>query len=358
MLQEQAMQAVDAATLGLGFHKFDGTVPASEVIRQIGADFQVEKQHLVRIPNDVYAALKNGDDEPIMVRPRDLIETHCATVNSNSNTTIGVVGADYGIIQNQQAFDILDVLTSPDGRDSGLKIVSAGLVHDHEPYLQIALPNDGLNIYNDTSETEFYAFVHTSHDGSSQLKVSFSAIRVVCQNTFMANMKAIGFAFRHSSRVQERVDMSREANIERVRELVARTQVFKKDYVDRMNYLSSVNVNGKQVDDFISELFIEDKSVLNLYRRDKVAAADKMSSRLKNSMEAFRQTLEDGVGQRSARGTRLWLFNGLTNFYSNRQRYGSDKDDVKTRATKRFDSLNGGIASRRMEAGLRMLQEV
>ena len=350
--------AAEAATLGLGFHKFSGDEPVDEVIRQIGADFKVKKEHLVRIPEDVYKSILNGNDEPIMIHPSDLILSHCATVNEKDNATIGVVGADYGIIQNKQALDILNFINSPEA-GSDMRIVSAGLVHEHEPYVQIQLPDDGLRINGDDSPTEFYAFVHTSHDGTSQLKVAFSSIRVVCHNTFMANMKSIGFGIRHSSRAEERCDMSREANIKRVREFISQTHVFKQDYVDRMNFFAEKQVDTAYVNEFITNLFVDDKKLAqsvrnNSYRYQKM---EEMSTRMKNQMDAFRQTLEGGIGQHTKRGTRLWLFNGLTNYYSNRQRYGSDNDTQLIRATKRFDSLNGGHAARRMELGMKILQE-
>lgn len=359
MKQIMNTQAAEAATLGLGFHKFSGDEPVDEVIRQIGADFKVKKEHLVRIPEDVYKSIVNGNDEPIMIRPRDLIQSHCATVNEKSDTTIGVVGADYGIIQNQQALDILNFITSPDAGGGDMRIVSAGLVHEHEPYVQIQLPQDGLCINSDDSNTEFYAFVHTSHDGTSQLKIAFSAIRVVCHNTFMANMKSIGFGIRHSSRAEERCDMSREANIKRVREFVSQTHVFKQDYVDRMNFFAEKPVDAAYVNEFITNLFVDDKKLAqsvryNSYRYQQM---EEMSTRMKNQMDAFWQILDGGIGQNTKRGTRLWLFNGMTNYYSNRKRYGSDNDTQLIRATKRFDSLNGGHAAHKMELGMKILQE-
>lgn len=353
----KSTMAADAATLGLGFHRFDGNVPVDEIIRRIGADFSVRKEHLIRISDSEYQMLMSGQMAPMMVYPNRLIETHCATVNERDNSTIGVVGSDYGIIQNQQALDILNFIASPDN-DNGIQIVSAGLVHEHEPYVQMTLPNDGLQINNDDSPTEFYAFVHTSHDGSSQLKVSFSAIRVVCQNTFMANMKSIGFGIRHSSRAEQRADMNKDENKKRVREFINQAEVFRTDYVERMNFYSEKTINSNYVDWFVNKLFVDDTKVAkdieanNFHYRN----MDEVSTRLKNQMDAFKEVLEIGAGQHSSRGTSLWLFNGLTNYYSNRQRYGSDKDDTRTRATKRFDSLNGGHAAKKIEQGMKLLE--
>lgn len=44
----------NALTLGLGFHQFDGNVNVKDVIHQIGADFTVREDKLVRLPQDIF----------------------------------------------------------------------------------------------------------------------------------------------------------------------------------------------------------------------------------------------------------------------------------------------------------------
>ena len=349
------LPAQDAPIKGLGFHKFDGKTDVDEVIHQIGADFSVGKQHLVRIPDNVYDMIMNSGSEACVISKSDLIGSHMATYDMDNDKTIGVVGADYGIIQNSEALDILKVITNSEVTGEPMRIVSAGLVHDFEPYVQVSLPSGG-RINGDDSPTDFYAFIHTSHDGTSSLKVSFSAIRVVCSNTFMANMRSIGFSLKHTSKVGQRVDMTQEANIKRVREFVAQTNVFRTDYIEKMNVLASKPVTATDINDFAMRMFIpaefhKDVTAHN-YRLDEV---ETVSTRAKNQIEAFRNVLESGAGQNTNRGSRLWLFNGLTNYYSNVARYGSTKDDTKTAATKRFDSLSAGQAMRKANEALAVL---
>lgn len=346
----------NAPTLGLGFHNFDGNTPVDEVIRQIGADFTVRKEHLVRIPDNVYEILSKGGSDPVLLNPKDLIETHFATVNEKTNRTIGVVGANYGIIQNEQALDILNVITNASESGADMRIVSAGLVHEHEPYVQISLPSDGLRINGDDSPTNFYAFVHTSHDGSSQLKVSFSAIRVICKNTFMANMHAIGFAVRHSKNAGSRVDMTHEANVARVREFVKRTELFKFEYIERMNALSKGVATRDMLGEFLNRVFVAEENQKLV--RDANYTFDTMEvlpTATKNKINGFMDVLENGVGQDTNRGTKLWLFNGLTNYFSNSVSYGNSKDSDLQKATKRFDSLSEGSAMRRTNEALQYL---
>lgn len=348
----------NAATLGLGFHRFDGNVKVADVMHQIGADFTVREDKIVRVTDEMLAQIRNG--EPVVIPTNHIVTTHKATVRDNDDKTIGVVGSTYGVIQNNSCLEILDLMCNASVTDTPLKIVSAGLVHDFEPYIQAELPSDGLQIKGDPSETKFYAFVHTSHDGTSGLQVRFSPVRVVCRNTFMANVSSkCGFTVRHTSKVQERINLSEEANIERIRERVARLNLFCKEYVDQMNVLGLKPVTEAEIREFTLNLFVDDEKVKEAVRAAdyRFADVDEVSTRLANNVESFMNVLHSSNGgQDFASGTRLWLFNGVTNYTSNAVSYGNARQDSDfVRAEKRFDSLMNGAANKRVEKALELL---
>lgn len=349
---------VNAATLGLGFHQFDGDVAVKDVMRQIGADFEVREDRLVRVTDEMLAQIRNG--EPVVIPTSQIIDSHKATVRDGDNKTIGVVGSTYGVIQNNSCFEVLDLMCNASVTDTPLKIVSAGMVHDFEPYIQAQLPSDGLAIKGDPSPTEFYAFVHTSHDGSSGLQVRFSPVRVVCRNTFMANVSSrCGFTFKHTSRVQERIDLTEERNIQRIRERVAALNLFARDYIDRMNVLGAQPITDAYANEFAAKLFIDDEKTLEAVRMANWNArnVEGVSTRTANAIDTFMNTLHmDGMGQDFARGSKLWLFNATTNYTSNAASYGNaTKDSVYTRAEKRFDSILGGAAGNRVAKAMELL---
>lgn len=352
----ESPNTVNAATIGLGFHQFDGEVAVKDVMHQIGADFAVREDSLVRIPASLLKQIELG--QPVTIPADYIVDTHKATVRDDTDRTIGVVGKSYGLIQNNSCFEVLDMMCNASVTDNPLRIVSAGMVHEFEPYLQAEIPSDGLRINGDPSPTKFYAFVHTSHDGSSGLQVRFSPVRVVCQNTFMANVSAkCGFTFRHSSRVQERLDLTEEANVKRIREKVASLQKFSAEYVDKMNRFKALPVDEAYVRKFMTEMFVDDEKVKAAIASNngRFEGLEEVSTRLANTMTAFRNTLESSEGgQDFARGSRLWLFNGLTNVCSNRYSFEYGKDNTAV-ATKRFDSILNGVANRRVMKALDFL---
>lgn len=354
----------NAATLGLGFHQFDGDVSVKDVLHQIGADFTVRKEPLYRIPYELDAKIRLG--EPVTIDPKYFIESHAATVCLDSDKTIGVVGKDYGVIQNAKGLEILDLVTNSSVGGSPLKIVSAGLVHDFEPYIQARLCGDA-RIDGDNSDTEFYAFFHNTHDGSSAMKVTFTAIRVICRNTFNMNLKAkAGMMFKHSKNVGVRVDLTRQESIKDIQARIEQLNIFKQDYIGRMNSYRLAKVTEDDINQFVANLFIDDAEIralaaANGYRYDTLMVPTKggdtknFPTVTKNKIKTFRDILESGEGQDTNRGTKLWLFNATTNYLSHDSYGNFYTDDQLTRATKRFDSMMKGSAYNKMNAVYELL---
>jgi hypothetical protein len=357
-------KTMNAPTLGLGFHQFDGDVSVKEVLHQIGADFTVRKEPLYRIPYELDAKIRLG--EPVTIDPKYLIGTHSATVCLESDKTIGIVGKDYGIIQNARGLEILDLITNSSVDGTSLKIVSAGLVHDFEPYIQARLGSDA-RIDGDNSDTEFYAFFHNTHDGSSAMKVTFTAIRVICRNTFNANLKAkTGMMFKHSKNVGVRVDFSRQESIDEIKSRIEQLNIFKKEYIERMNSYRLAKVTEDDINQFVANLFIDDEEILALaakngYNYDTLMIPTKggdtknFPTVTKNKIRTFRDILESGDGQDTNRGTKLWLFNATTNYLSHDSYGNGSTDNDLARATKRFDSMMKGSAYNKMNAVYELL---
>lgn len=348
----------NAMTLGLGFHDFrEKNITTKEVIEQIGANFQVEEQKLVRLPQEIIESIINGD--MVTIKPNWIIDTHKATISKEHDTTIGVVGNSYGIVQNSSCFELLDMLCNEKLHGENINIVSAGLVNQFEPYIQAELPKVA-RINGDSSETKFYVFAHTSHDGSSGLQLRFSPVRVICRNTFMANVSSkLGMTYKHSKYVSEKVDFSKQVNITMVQEKLKRLNFLCDEYVERLNSYSLAKVTDEQINDFVTKLFIEDE---NLIRQAKqysynLDLCDDISTRTKNQIIDFKNTLySDSLGQSDAMGTKLWLFNGATNYLSNTANYGNaKKEDSFTIAEKRFNSMLKGVANKRMEKAMELL---
>lgn len=348
----ESANTINAATLGLCFHRFEGNVSVDDVMHQIGADFNVREDKLVRLPQHLLEAVLRG--EAVQIPTNYLIQTHKATVHDGFDDTIGIVGESYGTIQNNDAFKMLDLMCNSSVTNTPLKIVSAGLVNNYDPYIQAELPMDA-RIEGDKSETKFYCFIHTSHDGTSALQVRFSPVRVICQNTFMMNIQSKDrLNFKHSRYASQRIDLTKEENLDNIRKRIEGIRFFAQDYVDKMNSFRLAMLDDNAINEFAMKLFIDESKKENKKLMDEIRRHNynydltETSTRTKNVINEFMNVLHsDDKGQDFARGSKLWLFNATTNYLSNNATYTSPE--------KRFNSFVNGNASKKIEKTFELL---
>ncbi len=193
-------------------------VTADEAIKLGKLDWEVTKSPIyatfgdtqVEVPGKVATIRENPDGgEPIV---------------------LGVVGSDYSVFQNHQAFSFLDALVDQDiplsdadkeflatiDPSFGIakaKYETAGVLGRGERvFITVELPvgvtisRDGVN---DT--TKFFLVCTTSHDGSLAFTVAITPIRIVCANTARAALKAAKstWAIRHTVNAEQRLAEAR-----------------------------------------------------------------------------------------------------------------------------------------------------
>lgn len=158
------------------------------------------------------------------------IDTHQAVMRNDDNSVLGVVGNSYTPLQNIDAFDWFEPFV-----ESGLvKLETAGSLFNGKKVFILANTNmDNDVVADDTVQS--YILLSNSHDGSSAVRVGFTPIRVVCNNTLTAahnsDLSKL-IRVRHSSSVKENLQLVRDvmdtvngqflATIEQYQELAKR----------------------------------------------------------------------------------------------------------------------------------------
>lgn len=134
------------------------------------------------------------------------IPTHRATVRTEDNRPLGIVGPDYKIIQNAQAAEWLDSLYA-DGKllfDTAGSIDSGGTL----TLWMLARLTEDMRVGDDVFAR--YLLATWRHNGSMSLQIYATAVRVVCENTWNA---AIGgkmlAAVRHTGNIVAKLDAAR-----------------------------------------------------------------------------------------------------------------------------------------------------
>ena len=75
-----------------------------------------------------------------------------------------------------------------------------------------------------------------------------------------------------------------------------------------------------------------------------IMGVDEISTRTKNQIISLRDAIESGVGQSQFRGTKLWLYNGLTTYMNNTRTYKSDEDKMES-------IMLGGDSNKKVQLG-------
>lgn len=165
-------------------------------------------------PTSEKAIILSGQDFevikcPIQTAPTDPnimgqhIPHHFATIRTDTNQVLGVVGKRYEIIQNRDAFTFFDSIV---GDSSGIMYETAGALGNGERiFITAKLP--GFIKVDRKDLIEQYLFLTTSHDGSGAIQAAFTPIRIVCNNTLTAALKNCTnmVTIRHTSSAREQL---------------------------------------------------------------------------------------------------------------------------------------------------------
>jgi len=112
--------------------------------------------------------------------------THQEIYRGDSGQTLGVVGPQYHPLQNTQAFGFFNPLV----QDGTLSYETAGVLQDGKKVWILAkVAGAPIEIARD-DVVERYVLLSNSHDGTMAIRVGYTPIRVVCQNTLAMSINA------------------------------------------------------------------------------------------------------------------------------------------------------------------------
>lgn len=177
-----------------------GSSNLEEAIKKAGLDYEVEKRPIY-YDSRVLVEGDNRKMPPKFTR----FNNQYATVRTDTGTPLGVVGKNYTILQNREAFDFLDSLIV-----GGARFETAGTFKKNEAASFITVSTDPVKILDDNIDP--YILLTNSFDGSGSIRCMFTPVRVWCSNTLaLANKRAHNKVFiRHSNSLQVRMEQAKE----------------------------------------------------------------------------------------------------------------------------------------------------
>ena len=208
------------ATLDKVGTEIKGSNNVDEILNKAGLNYTVCKQPLY---------LPNGLEIPDKV----------ATIRETDNGYIGVVGRNYEVVQNRDAFDFIDCITDK------VEFVKGGQTSKGSAYLIGKM--DDCEVLGDKFTP--YIIFRNSFDGTTPIQAAICPLRIVCQNQFnysFANTNNT-VIIKHNSKANDRLIAARK--------VLSSAAEFMKDLTRQAERYANVKVNANTAFSIVERLF-------------------------------------------------------------------------------------------------------
>lgn len=289
---------------------------SEEAIKYAGLDYEVIKTSLYTRGTNI---IETGSG--IEITDNELhVPNYYANIRSDNNAILGVVGKDYHIVQNHEAFAFFDAIV---GGGEGILYETAGALGDGERIFITAKLPDYIRVGNGDDVTEKYIFLTTSHDGSGSITAAFTPIRIVCQNTLNASLRSMSNVVRikHTAGAKQR--------LEDAHKVMGLANALSNQLEGIFNQWAKVKVTDGEVRKLIQLALCPNKETFDLLKK---GADDEISTVFKNTVEdAFAYAMISDTQQMdTTKGTLFGAYNAVTGYYQNVRNYKDDEAKLQS----------------------------
>lgn len=289
---------------------------SSEAIKHAGLDYEVIKTPLFTKGSGIIQTAQG-----IEITDTELhVPNYFANIRNDNNAVLGVVGKDYQIVQNREAFSFFDAII---GGGDGILYETAGSLGNGERIFITAKLPDYIRVGNGDDITEKYIFLTTSHDGSGSITAAFTPIRIVCQNTLNASVRNMSnvVRIRHTSGAKQRLE-----DAHKVMGLANKLSI---EMEGIFNQWANVKLNDREVKKLIQLALCPNKETLQHLQNGN---EDEISTVFKNTVEdAFSYAMMSDTQQMdTTKGTLFGAYNAVTGYYQNVRTYKDDEAKLQS----------------------------
>lgn len=227
-----------------------------------------------------------------------------ATKKKGLNDTFGIVGSDYTVVQNSEAFSFIDGIIP-----EGLTFEKAGETKKMN-YIIASLPSQ----YILKDEFKPYIIFQNSHSGNSSLRVAICPLRIVCQNQFSRAFRTAenSISLRHTNTIKGRMAEAQEV----LKFSASYMDTFHKEALEMAN----IKLSDSQVFNVIDEYFVVDEE-----------ATDRKANNIEEKRNIFLNAYNSEDNQ-NFKGT-AW---GMVNAFSDYITHLNPGRNTDTAATRKF----------------------
>jgi len=292
----------------------EGYPTSAEAIKLAGLDYKVEKRKLFTCTSKN----QNGDPDCDIITPEIEVPNYYATLRTDTKQVLGVVGRDYEVVQNVDAFSFFDAIVGGDG----IQYETAGALGKGERIFITAKLPDYIKVGREDL-IEQYLFLTTSHDGFGSITAAFTPVRIVCNNTLNAAFKNCSSAvkIRHTSSAKDRLEQAHK--VMGISNRLA-------EYLETaFTQWSKIKITDREVKKLIQLAMAPNKEVLQSLRSGK---QDELSTHYTNICDAAYEYALSNPSQQleTTKGTLFGAYNAVTGYFQNVKEYKTSENKLKS----------------------------
>lgn len=307
-----------------------------EAIEFAGLNYCVDKYPLFAFTSDeaYTSVLFKGEDIYKSVK----IPSHFATIRTDTNAVLGIVGKDYEIVQNVDAFAFFDAIVG----GNGIQYETAGALGKGERIFITAKLPGYIKVGNDDL-IEQYLFLSTSHDGFGSITAAFTPVRIVCANTLNAAMH------NHSNAVKIRHTANAKERLEQAYKVIGISNKLSLELEQVFNRWAKVRITDSEVKKLIQLAMVPNKEVLHNLKTGK---DDELSTIFKNMCDSVCEyaMTSPTQGTETTKGTVFGAYNAVTGYFQNVRKYKDSESKLKS-------ILFGGTAQLRTQTAFNLCND-
>lgn len=285
---------------------------SAEALKFAGLNYHVEKRKLFTYNNQ--NLFGNADTIATNIQ----VPNYYATIRTDNETVLGVVGKDYEVVQNVDAFAFFDAIVGGDG----IQYETAGALGKGERIFITAKLPGYIKVASDDL-IEKFLFLTTSHDGFGSITAAFTPVRIVCNNTMNAALRnhTASIKIRHTANAKER--------LEQAHKVMGISNALSLQLEGIFNQWAKVRITDKEVKKLIQLALTPNKEVLQNVQAGK---EDKISSRFSNLCDAVYEYNQASPTQQTVttKGTVFGAYNAVTGYFQNIKSYKDDEAKLKS----------------------------
>jgi phage/plasmid-like protein (TIGR03299 family) len=302
---------------------------SAEALKFAGLDYEVSKE-------DIYTTSYNSDGLAMDIPKR--IKTHFATMRKDTGDVLGVVGKDYEIVQNIDAFSFFDSIVGGDG----IQYETAGALGKGERIFITAKLPSYIKVGNDDLIQQ-YLFLTTSHDGYGSITAAFTPIRICCNNTLNAALR------NHSNSIKIRHTANAKDRLEQAHKVMGISNQLSGQLENIFNSWTKVKVTDPDLQRLIQLAMVPNKEVLENIQAGKWNELSTCFHNMCNSVFEYAMT-SPTQQQETTRGTLFGAYNAVTGYFQNVRNYKDSEAKLKS-------TLYGGTAQLRTQKAFNLCMD-